>query len=69
MVRTTAMLVAVIALLTAAAWATPLADAIELAEGHREAGRLQEAVSVMEKAVADNPESPKAHAYLGLYLG
>jgi len=66
--RTIAIFALLVAL-TAQASAVPLSDAITSAEEHRVAGRLDDAIAVMEEAVGVHPESPKAHAYLGLYLG
>ena len=68
MLRTCAALALALALAVSAA-AVSVPDAIDRAEEHRAAGRLGEAVSVMEEAVAGNPEDVKAHAHLGLYLG
>jgi tetratricopeptide (TPR) repeat protein len=42
---------------------------IEEARQCGEAGDLERAVEVMRKAVADYPEDPDVHAFLGLYLG
>jgi len=69
MLRTISLLVVGLVLLATAATALMVPEAIETAEGHRDAGRLNEAIEVMRTAVRDYPEDPKAHAYLGLYLG
>jgi tetratricopeptide (TPR) repeat protein len=65
----TVLLVACVLALAVPTGAQSVPDAVEAAEEHREAGRPADAVAVMERAVADAPEDPEAHAYLGLYLG
>jgi tetratricopeptide (TPR) repeat protein len=49
--------------------AKPLKDYIGEAKNYQNSGKLEEAVKVMEEALAKYPDSSSAYAYSGLYTG
>jgi tetratricopeptide (TPR) repeat protein len=56
-------------LVSAAVAAKTVDEYVAEAQGHQEAGELEQADAIMQQATKEHPESATAYAYLGLYRG